>query len=140
MATPTDDRKGQMFYLSLQTREALKAYIDRNGGTLSDTVEQVLQQFLSAAAAETVAETAAPAIEDAVGRRLAEELRLALRPVRDALTAIHREAAMARLETYVHIANDYGQAHADKAEAEAQHHAEAGITRGELSHMFVRVS
>jgi len=139
MAT-VDERKGQMFYLSGQTRDALKAYVDKTGGTLSDTVEQVLQQFLAGAAAETVAETAAPAIEEAVGRRVAEELRMALRPVMAELKAVHLEAAMGRLETYAHIADDYGQAEADKAESMAQRQAESAMTRGEVGRMQVRVS
>lgn len=135
-----DERKQQAFYLSEQTREALKTYVDKNGGTLSDAAEKALQQFLAGAAAEQVAETASPAIEDAVGRRVAEELRTALLPVMAELKVVHLEAAMGRLETYAHIANDYGQAEADKAETMAQRHAETSLARGELRHMQVRVS
>lgn len=139
MAT-LDDRKQQAFYLSEELRTALKAYVDANGGTLSDVAEKALQQFLAGAAAEQVAERASPAIEDAVGRRIAEELRTALHPVMAELRAVHLEAAMGRLETYAHIANDYGQEEADKAEAMAQRQAETAIARGEIRHMQVRVS
>ncbi len=138
--------KGQMMYLTDETREQLKAHAERTGLTLTAIGEAALQQYLAGAAA-SVGEVAAPAIEDAVGRRLGEALPAALHPLhdelralRDALAATRVEVAMGRLQTFAQLASAYGLAYAQETEGYAERQAAGAVARGEIGHLHSEVA
>ncbi len=139
--------KGQMMYLTDETREQLKAHAERTGLTLTAIGEAALQQYLAGAAAASVGEVAAPAIEDAVGRRLGEALPAALHPLhdelralRDALAATRVEVAMGRLQIFAQLASAYGLAYAQETEGYAERQAVGAVARGEIGHLHSEVA
>jgi len=117
-------------YLQPDTLEAIKTVAAREGLTNSAAAEALLQRGLSAAAAEAVGMAALPAIEDGTRRAVADELAIALQPLREQLRAIYLEATMARLETYAALAYAYGPDEATHTEMAAQRQAEAARARG----------
>jgi len=108
--------KGQMIYLSDDTREALKARAEQDGESMSAICDKALQRYLAGAAAATLDETAAPAIEEAMGRRLGEALPAALHPFDAKLNALHEALTALRAQAdATHIAATLGQKEAGHA-------------------------
>ncbi len=108
--------KGQMIYLGDETREALKARAEHDGESMSAICDKALQRYLAGAAAASLDETAAPAIEEAVGRRLDEALPTALHPLDAKLDALHETLTALRAQTdATHAAATFGQQEAGYA-------------------------
>jgi len=112
------------------TDAALRAYAERQGLSLAAAAEDVITLGLRAAAAAEVGETALPLVEAAIRGVLADEIVLALAPIRDALRAVHDEATLARLETYAGLAHAHGADAAARAEDAAQRQIVAARATG----------
>ena len=155
--------KGQMIYLGDETREALKARAEQDGESMSAICDKALQRYLAGAAAASLDETAAPAIEEAVGRRLGEMLPIALHPfdakldaLREALTALRaqadatyitatlgqREAGHAHLLTFALLASATtgGLMYAQETEGYAGQQVAHAVERGEIACLHAEVT
>ncbi len=128
-------------YLPTETKQALTEYQERTKAeNMSAAADDLIQRGLVAASAHNVGALAAPAIEEAVARTVEELLRaLVVQPLTAALTAIHHEATVARLEGFAHICNDYGPAIAEQLEAAAEERATAARAAGEVARLHMRV-
>lgn len=127
-------------YLSAETDAALRARADEEGISLTALGERALVFYLSCEAAGQVAQVAAPAIEDAVARRMDDLLRtLVMQPLSARLEALHQEIAVARLEGFAHLGNDYGPGEAQRIEAIAEERATAARKAGTMARLHVRV-
>lgn len=134
------DKIALRLYLRPETDAALRVRAEEEGLTLTALGERALVSYLSHEAAGQVAQIAAPAIEEAVARRVDDLLRtLVVQPLSQRLEAIHQEVAVARLEGYAHFGNDYGPDEAQRLEAVAMERATAARKAGTMAQMYVRV-
>jgi len=129
-------------YLPTETKQALAAYQERTKAeNMSAAADDLIQRGLVAASAHNVGALAAPALEEAVARKVEELLRaVVMQPLRDELTAIHHEATLARLEGFAHLGNDYGPEVAERIEAAAEERATAARASGERARLTIRVT
>ncbi len=128
-------------YLPAETKQALAAYQERTKAeNMSAAADELIQRGLVAASAHNVGALAAPAIEEAVARKVEELLRaLVVQPVRAELAAIRTEVTVARLEGYAHICNDYGTEVGERIEAAAEERARTAPASGTLARLNMRV-
>jgi len=129
-------------YLPTETKQALAAYQERTKAeNMSAAADDLIQRGLVAASAHNVGALAAPAIEEAVARKVEELLHaLVVGPFRAELAAIHHEATLAHLEGFAHISNDYGPEVAERLEAAAEERATAARASGEWARLHMRVA
>lgn len=162
-STGAKGAKGQMIYLGDETREALKARAEQDGESMSAICDKALQRYLAGAAAASLDETAAPAIEEAVGRRLSDALPTALHPfdakldaLREALTALRaqaeathaaatfgqREAGYAHLLAFALLASTTtgGLGYAQETEGYAGQQVAHAVERGEIACLHAEVT
>jgi len=123
-------------YLQPEVKQALTEYVERTKAeSISAAANDLIGRGLAAVSAQSLDTLAVPAIEEALGRRIEEVLTAALHPLHEAIAAAHKEAALARLEGFAHLSNDYGLEHAHHIEGVAKAQAEAAFQRGELPRM-----
>ncbi len=129
-------------YLPAETKQALAEYQERTKAeNMSAAADDLIQRGLVAASTHAVGALAAPAIEEAVARKVEELLRaLVAQPLTAALAAIRTEATVARLEGFAHIYNDYGAEVAERLEAAAEERATAARAAGEVARLYRRVT
>ena len=128
-------------YLPVETKQALAEYQERTKAeNMSAAADDLIQRGLVAASTHTVGALAAPAIEEAVARKVEELLRaLVAQPLTAALAAIRTEATVARLEGFAHLANDYGPEVAERIEAAAEERARSAPASDTLVRLNMRV-
>ena len=123
-------------YLHPEGKQALAEYVERTKAeSISAAANDLIGRGLAAVSTQGLDTLAVPAIEEALGRRVEEVLTAALRPLHEAIAAAHREAALARLEGFAHLSNDYGFEHAQHIEGVATVQAATAVQRGELPRM-----
>jgi len=141
MADEKNEKKRTGYYLADETVQAVAEHAKRAGLSVSAAADDLIQRGAGAAAAHNAGALAAPAIEEAVARKVEELLRaVVVGPLRAELAAIHHEATVARLEGYAHIYNDYGTAVAEQLEAVAEERATAARAAGERARLHRRVA
>jgi hypothetical protein len=128
-------------YLPAETKQALAEYQERTKAeNMSAAADDLIQRGLVAASTHAVGALAAPAIEEAVARKVEELLRaLVVGPLHEELAAIRTEATVARLEGFAHIANDYGTEVAERTEAAAEERARSAPASDALVRLNMRV-
>ena len=140
MAEEKNEKKRTGYYLADETVQVVAEYAKRAGLSVSAAADDLIQRGLVAASTHTVGALAAPAIEEAVARKVEELLRaLVVGPVTAALAAIRTEATVARLEGFAHLANDYGPEEAERIEAAAEERARAAPASEALARLNRRV-
>jgi hypothetical protein len=124
-------------YLQPEVKQALTEYVERTKAeSISAAANDLIQRGLVALSARDTGDVAAPAIAEAISRRVEELLRaLVVQPLHTELAAIHHEATLARLEGFAHIANDYGPPVAERLEAAVEERAQAARAAGEVPHL-----
>jgi hypothetical protein len=142
-------------YLQPETKQALKEYAERTKAeSMSAAADELIRGGVTAASAQSMGELAAPALVDALGRRVADELTAATQPLHDEIAALraavtaahdavkasHKEAALAHLEIFAYFGQDYGFEEAQRIEGVAILGAERAIVRGEIARLDLRVS
>jgi len=141
MADEKNEKKRTGYYLADETVQAVAEHAKRAGVSVSSAADDLIQRGAGAAAAHHAGALAAPAIEEAVARKVEELLRtVVVGPLREELAAIHHEATLARLEGYAHIYNDYGAEVAEQLEAVAEERATAARAAGERARLHRRVA
>ncbi len=141
-------------YLQPETKQALKEYAERTKAeSMSAAADELIRAGVMAASAQSMGELAAPAIVDALGRRVADELKAATQPLHDEIVALravvaaahdavqagHKEAALAHLEIFAYFSQDYGLEEAERIEGVAAQGAARAVARGEIARLDLRV-
>ncbi len=128
-----DDKVQQSIRLSAELRDALKAHADRQGIAVNEACTRAIEGYLTGAATGQLAEVAAPVVEEAARRGVAaevKELKQLLASLQRLQEATWREAALARLEGFAHLGNDYGLEHAQEVEGYAEQIAASALRQG----------
>ena len=141
-------------YLQSETKQALIEYAERTKAeSMSAAADELIRAGVTAASAQSMGELAAPAIVDALGQRVADELKAATQPLHDEIVALraavtaahdavkagHKEAALAHLEIFAYFSQDYGLEEAERIEGVAAQGAERAVVRGEVARLDLRV-
>jgi len=142
-------------YLQSETKLALKEYAERTKAeSMSAAADELIRAGVAAASAQSMGELAAPALVDALGRRVHEDLEVTMQPLYDEIKALHaamtaahdavkaghKEAALAHLEIFAYFSQDYGFEEAQRIEGVATQGAERAAARGEIARLDLRVS
>jgi len=128
-----DDKVQQSIRLSAELRDALKAHADREGIAVNEACTRAIERYLTGAATGQLAEVAAPVVEEAARRGVAaevKEVKQLLASLQRLQEATWREAALARLEGFAHLGNDYGLEHAQEVEGYAEQIAASALRQG----------
>ncbi len=128
-----DDKVQQSIRLTAELRDALKAHADREGIAVNEACTRAIERYLTGAATGQLAEVAAPVVEEAARRGVAAEVKdvkQLLASLQRLQEATWREAALARLEGFAHLGNDYGLEHAQEVEGYAEQIAASALRQG----------